>query len=146
MSEMKPMVYSGNGVSELLYSEEVDDGYKLAVYNIRGSHPCAYVQFPGIEELNSYDEVDIMGDKYPHGGFTFLGELPDFTGIWLGWDYAHWNDYTYYAGGLADFGKKWTTEEIVEEAREVLELFRGGYYDVTIREDEEFEEDGLYGD
>ena len=132
---MEQMVYSGDGISKVLYTEERGKGYRLAVLNIRGSHPCAYVQFPGIEELESYDDLYMTVDD-PHGGFTYLGDLEQngLTGIWIGWDYAHYGDYTYssFSYPVDDYGeKKYTTEEVVEEAREILFWIKRGEFKIV---------------
>ena len=129
---MKEMIYGGEG--GLLGVEDIGDGYKLAVTNTEGTHPCAYVQWPGIEKLETYD--DIWVDAEVHGGFTFLGTLKttyDLDGIWLGWDYAHCGDY--YWTGYNDLfpsskdDKKWTTEEVRQEALEVLKAIKEGKYE-----------------
>ena len=121
-TEMKPMHY-GSGQTELLYTESEND-YSLAVLNIRGSHICAYVQFPGVEQFENYDDAYGVG---VHGGFTFFGSLErvGLKGNWLGWDYSHCDDYVYNPYGSWE-GKRWTTEEVVEEAREALRDIKDG--------------------
>ena len=131
---MKEMDYNGSGKTEILYVE-TDGDFALAVLNIRGSHPCAYIQFPEIEKIESCDNTWFRNGEDPddwfdvHGGFTFLGtmKLNGLDGLWLGWDYAHSGDYSEW--GLHDMGfdeKKWTTEEIVKEAREAIERVKKG--------------------
>ena len=90
---MKQMIYDGARKSELL-NLIVDGEFLGAVVNTRGSHPCAYIQFPGIEKVENYDYFHL--DCGVHGGFTFLGDLEHLglNGLWLGWDYAHCGDYT----------------------------------------------------
>lgn len=137
---MKEMDYNGSGKTEILYIE-TDGDFALAVLNIRGSHPCAYIQFPEIEKIESYDDTWFKNGEDPddwfdvHGGFTFLGTLErhgidglGLDGLWLGWDYAHAGDY-FESGlhfGMEDYEKKWTTEEIVKEAREAIERVKKG--------------------
>ena len=142
--EMKEMVYSENFInSELLYHEDFGDGTALAVVNNSGANPCAYIQFPGIDSIYDYDEVYIDydandNDTCVHGGFTFLGRRSCFglDGFWIGWDYAHYSDYI-SRSSVCD-GKKWTTKEIVEEARRVLRYFREGkWHEEGMEEDEE---------
>lgn len=146
--KMKEMVYTEKCIdSELLYHEDFGDGTALAVVNNSGANPCAYIQFPGIDSIYDYDNVIIErdvydNDTYVHGGFTFYGRRRSFglDGFWLGWDYAHCDDY------VRDFstfntGKKWTTQEIVEEAKRVLRYFREGkWHEEGMEEDEEDEE------
>ena len=143
---MKEMIYSGNGITELLAIEWFNDGTAYAVVNTRGSHPCAYIQFPGIEKIKSYDDVDLFYDEaddfWIHGGFTFLGTYENLglPGIWLGWDYAHYGDWT--QGCPADQDpfnhedeKKWTTEEVVDHAKKALDYIRQGKYEICSEED-----------
>lgn len=132
--ELKQMIY-GSGKSEVLYHEKDTDGYGITILNIRGSHPCAYVTFPGIDITGDCEQFWI-DDKVvePHGGFTFLGTLGDWTridDIWLGWDYAHMGDYTWSGIDISPFRydvdeKKWTTEEILDEARAILQCIKDG--------------------
>ena len=102
-------------------------GHKYVVVSY-GDHPCAYVSVPKGSAIN-------ISDVYCHGGVTYedkklphkeLEELFDDVkdSWWIGWDYAHWNDYS----GLLEeesrgvFGnmKKWTTDEIEEECLNVI--------------------------
>lgn len=127
---MKEMIYGGEG--GLLGVEDLGDGYKLAVVSIAGSHPCAYVQFPGIENLPSCHDIQVEAPV--HGGFTFLGMLwyaeeYGLPGIWLGWDYAHCGDYIWTGienQYLRQTTKKWTSEEIRQEGLAVLEAIKKG--------------------
>lgn len=144
--EMKEMVYTEKLInSELLYHEDFGDGTALAVVNNSGANPCAYIQFPGIDSIYDYDNVIVErdvddDDTYVHGGFTFFGGRSYFglDGLWLGWDYAHYPmDYIRGSSTLKE-GKKWTTKEIVEEAKNVLRYFREGkWYEAGMEENEE---------
>lgn len=94
-------------------------------YEIRGyhGHPTAYVQIPRIHPFeweSSYDRINnIFEEKcpenIPHGWFTY------FENGWLGWDYAHMGDFV--NNGLTSHleDKRWTIEEISEDARRVIE-------------------------
>lgn len=62
-----------------------------------------------------------------HGGITYYGDYLtisadiEIKGNFIGWDYAHFDDYGGYMERLPQdlrFGKKWTTEEIFEEVKE----------------------------
>lgn len=146
-TKMKEMEYNGSGKSELLYMEFFDDGTALAVVNTRGMHPCAYITFKGIEEVESYDDFyfkEENDDEYfdVHGGFTFLGTLNQliFSDItWLGWDYAHSGDFVHHGKFIESAGcgiihydeeKKYTTQELVDEATEALSWIRKGKYEI----------------
>lgn len=72
-----------------------------------------------------YKEVDID----VHGGLTYsdnhlwISENQKIEGWFIGWDYAHYGDYIGYEEILPKEirtgGKKWTTEEIFNEIKEV---------------------------
>lgn len=134
---MREMKY-GKQTSELLDINWYDDGMAYAVVNTRGSHPCAYIQFPGIEKVKNdesfFIDEDINDDLECciHGGFTFLGSLDHLglPGIWIGWDYAHLGDYLGYGLSNRAGDKKWTTEEVAEHAKKALEYIRKGKYEI----------------
>lgn len=142
--EMKEMKYRGDGNSELLYYTKDEEGYGIAVINVRGSHPCGYITFPGIEKVNNYDaftcykENDAFGriDIGPHYGYTFLGTLENngLEGRWLGWDYAHLGDWVQSMPPekdvFAHFGdKKHTTNEIALSALAQIFYIKSGWYE-----------------
>ena len=133
--KMKPMVYSGNGISELLYEETVTVNgkeFQICVVNIRGSHPCGYIRIPD----DAYLELDAICDcnnwyANVHCGITYakFGRPIDNDaikeGFWIGWDYAHLNDYT--CGIDIDplpWETTYTTKEIVDEAIKAIPTIR----------------------
>ena len=136
---IKEMVYDGSGNTEVLYQES-SGGYGLAVVNTRGSHPCGYITFPGIEKLKSYDDIFLGNDEEDfdvHGGFTYLGGLSKIglKGVWLGWDYAHLGDWCQGVPPYADVfnhsnDTKYTTEDVAAEARVALRLIQEGKYEL----------------
>ena len=136
ISKIRPMVYGGS--TGTLYYEIFDDGYGILIRNIRGSHPCGYIKLPDeiankIKESDShYCEDSIWIDADIHGGITFCGEMDDYEGFFIGWDYAHCDDYVYFGYDVPHYSdeKKWTTEEILEEAREILKALREGKYEI----------------
>lgn len=105
---MKPMIYSTNKVRETLY-KGTHDGYDFEIISF-GYHPCAYVTLPKDHKYTDedYDEIDID----VHGGLTYkiLNTI--------GWDYGHCYDYSPLYEQCTD--KKWTTEEIFEEVKDVI--------------------------
>lgn len=114
---MKEMVYENRKKSEVLYSGEYK-GHKFAILSL-GSHPTAYVE----NKMAITDYYDCRLDNVcVHGGFTYCdngywGRKSKETS-WLGWDYAHCNDY-YYSDTPWD-GKQWTTAEIYDEVKSVI--------------------------
>lgn len=139
-TELNPMIYGDNSLGlggSLLYFEQ-KDGFEIAIVNVRGSHPCAYVNVPKsfLEKYEKQPELDFNSwyADGAHGGFTYAEKEPPVCvrvfspgeGFWLGWDYAHCDDYTaifdYYGNVLNRNSdeKKWTTEEILEHAYSVI--------------------------
>lgn len=121
---MKEMVYKNRSTPEIL-DEGYYKQYHYAIVSL-GSHPCAYVELP---ENNQYYGKDY--DNIPiecHGGLTYsaYGLLPTShpeykNGYWVGWDYAHYMDYTFFP--IPDYecsGQIWTTEQILSEVKEVI--------------------------
>lgn len=87
-----------------------------------GSHPCAYVDVGHSEFLA--DEINC------HGGITYgdniLATVPE-KSYFIGWDYAHYNDFLVYNDRLArEYGEpyrahKYTLTEIVKECVNVID-------------------------
>lgn len=141
---MKEMIY---GEGENRVTCLVDDTYKdiqYVVLNIRGSHPCCYVNLPEdhpwtkllITVGNDYYDIPVEC----HGGLTFASDhlyveyhlnesktmkIVDkvISGNWIGWDYAHAEDYTWYPGRepFYEFEKAWTTAELIEDCKKVID-------------------------
>ena len=132
---MKRMVY-GKMIEhrEVLYHGVVD-GFECVIVNTRGSHPCAYINIPK-EVLDKYDNPKLdydLWDANCNGGFTYAGvEGPgvesDKKGFWLGWDYAHLNDYTCMMksdGTILNpkphaWEHMWTTEEVLGQVVDAI--------------------------
>ena len=125
--EMKKMVYQKDRKTELLYSGTYK-GYDFYIMNL-GTHPTAYVNVCNNKLLNgkNWDKLDID----VHGGLTYsadhlyINAIKEVKGWFIGWDYAHYNDYAGYEmdmpENLRSNGKKWTTEEIYEDVKKVIE-------------------------
>lgn len=129
---MKAMEYGKDIFREVLY-HGVIDGVECAIVNTRGSHPCAYINVPK-SILDKYDNPELDYDKWfadCHGGFTYAdtkapGVDSEEKGFWLGWDYAHCDDYTCVASGWGvvfpprDYEKQWTTAEVLENVVDTI--------------------------
>lgn len=122
--ELKPMEYEFERIRTIL-AHDVIDGIEFYIISL-GTHPCAYVHVPSTNPISkmTFSWLDLSEKIYCHGGVTWFDScLPDnkrYTdGKWLGWDYAHAGDY--YGHGWDDTdSKKWTTEEILEEVKDVI--------------------------
>ena len=130
-----------------ILDEGIYNNFHYAIVSL-GSHPCAYVELPKEHKWYGkyYDNIPIDC----HGGLTYsstqgiicpLNNPNHRDGYWIGWDYAHYGDYVYndfndfgfaydfndfgFAYDFNDFGfalgeKHWTTEEIFEDVKDVI--------------------------
>lgn len=135
MTLFKEMIYKAQPSYEIL----VDDshlGYRYVVVSY-GQYPCAYVALekwhPCYEK--QYDYLDINC----HGGLTYSeyglralkkngkAQKVISNDFWvIGWDYEHYDDFVGFYLGYEEINmiiknKKWTTQEIVDEAKSVIE-------------------------
>ena len=127
--------------SKILYEGTVK-GYKVAIVNVYGRHPSAYIQVP--EDL-----ADIAFELLPvHGGCSFNekvffnGKEEDKGYRWVGWDYGHLCDYTPPFDSYNSFGvdnrPRHTTEEVyndivkaVKELRYINQAKKDFYFEVN---------------
>ena len=129
---MKKMVYKPERLKEpeILY-DGWEEGIRIIILSL-GTHPCAYVGIPESHPVAGWD-YEALSFVECHGGFTYSEKGDDDylpAGCWwYGWDYAHAGDWMgYYTeedkkGAFRDY-KKWTTEEIYQEARWVAYQMR----------------------
>ena len=126
----KPMEYKAKGSFEVLADDNYK-GYRFFIISY-GTHPCAYVALPKTSKFyGKYYEDRIFDDLniHVHGGLTYSGMglkgLLEEKAYLIGWDYAHYRDFTGYAFSnpffLAGDEKKWSTEEIFEEVKDVID-------------------------
>lgn len=121
--EMKPMIYCRERKKEVLCEGEYK-GHKFAILSL-GNHPTAYVE----DKIGAVDYDDIrLDDVRVHGGFTYCGgghwSEESAKTRWLGWDYAHAGDFAgYYEESEYVYynSKQWTTPEIYDEVKSVIE-------------------------
>ena len=123
---MLEMEYSSNrGVTIL--DKGTYKGFNYVIVNY-GTHPCCYVAIPQGHKFfeKHYDDIGIDC----HGGLTFSHyiDFGDGKEYYIGWDYAHYEDYNgiYELDFLKGFNhnhyyKKWTTRELLEDVRKVIE-------------------------
>ena len=123
--DMKEMVYQAERKLEILFEGEYLD-HKFVILNL-GTHPTAYVECK-IPNCNGYDDKRLY-DIQVHCGFTYFGDLSHLNKpyklMYLGWDYAHCGDYAGYYMKYPEMcvlgEKQWTTIEIYEEVKSVIE-------------------------
>lgn len=114
----------------------VDYGYVDGVaYTIvdTGSHPCAYIGLPDTHPFASM--TDEMIPLEVHGGITYKSysnrfPYPDL--MWIGWDYAHYGDYTGYSNELGNTGSdevkhtfKMVLADVMDTIKQIKEYKNG---------------------
>lgn len=127
---MKEMVYRSAIENGHQFIDVLDEGiYKGFHYVIIsfGTHPCAYVEIPKEHELYDASNKDELYDIACHGGINFNtytglpfvhSKNPN-KGHCIGWSFSTVGyDYIY---DICSYGKKWTTKEIFEDVKNVIE-------------------------
>jgi hypothetical protein len=130
--EYRPLDGEGKQLPDYYLATGEHLGIKFYVLNLKGIHPCAYLRVPKGKTLHGlgYDEAS---EYLPgvHGGLTYaennLAYVTNDDESWfLGWDYGHCWDYAGYFmrdenSYVESHMKKWTTNEIVNECKDVCE-------------------------
>lgn len=120
------MIYGDK--TNIVLAEGTYKNFDFLIINNEGSHPCGYINIPNL--MNGKKPEDFEGFINPHGGITYAEkkgvykkEKKDF--IWLGWDYAHSKDYIWSetSNNIKSSRKKWTTEEILNEIKNIIDVF-----------------------
>jgi hypothetical protein len=117
---MKEMEYTNTSKRELLERNTYKD-HEYFVISL-GTHPCGYVKLNG--------ENPTLEDVCCHGGITYkeshlrISNEETLSGEFIGWDYAHCGDYMGYDEDWCR-GVKYTTEDIVEECKRVIDELGG---------------------
>lgn len=118
---MKEMVYSKTRTVEILDRGTYKD-YDYAVLSL-GTHPCGYVRIPEDhpyynEDYNNCDIDCYWGLTYSRPYLRTSYDTQE-SGWWIGWDYAHCDDYCGYMP--YDCGIRHTTKEIQQKCFSVIE-------------------------
>ncbi len=123
----KEMIYEPQMRKEDFLERGTYKGFSYMVVSY-GQHPCCYIEIPQGHKFyrKDYDSNELR-DIDCHGGLTFADfrDFGDGLNYYIGWDYAHYNDY---AGYYMLFDpqptiplKKWTTEEMSNECKSVID-------------------------
>ena len=130
------------GQSTFVLDRNFYKGYEYVVKSL-GRFPTAYVCLTEKDKDfgKFYDDIDIEC----HGGLTYSEPSLEFLewsdkykcmvlssikDKWIiGWDYGHYGDYVATHNGRDLGGKKWTTQELIDECKSVINQIRGEYYD-----------------
>ena len=142
---MKEMVYGERfKYSPLLLARGEYEGFNYYILSL-GTHPTAYVEIPKEHKFfgKHYDDCPVechCGLTYSESELPFLECSPKYKCLvksvvkdtWIvGWDYAHLGDFTGYMTAREilfykqhEGLKQWTTAEIFEEVKEVINQIR----------------------
>lgn len=115
---MKKMVYYDD-YKRIVLATGLLYGLEYFIMNL-GFHPTAYINLPEGMEITD-DDIDVHGGITYHNDHLYITDDYEIKGNFIGWDYAHYDDYGGYMKKLPpslSFGKRWTTEEIFEEVKE----------------------------
>lgn len=115
---MKKMVYYDD-YKRIVLATGLLYGLEYFIMNL-GLHPTAYINLPEGMEITD-DDIDVHGGITYHKNYLSVSNETELKGNFIGWDYAHYNDYSGYMKNLPpslSFGKRWTTKEIFEEVKE----------------------------
>lgn len=128
--ELKPMIYTEERKANVL-AHDTYKGYEFAIISL-GTHPCAYIGIPEGHRFYKKESSHKIFDDLPvHWGLTYseMGVRGLMQDKWvIGWDYAHCVDYVALSIGPNWEGRRWSTEEILEEVKAVI--------DEIVKEDE----------
>lgn len=113
---------------ELLY-QGTYKAYNFYIKNMYGDYPTAYIEIPKKSKLYGLFYGDYAESIDVHGGITYskrhlyIGDDIELKDSWfIGWDYAHAGDYISFLPFKG--GKKWTTEEILEDVIKVCKKLK----------------------
>ena len=116
---MKQMIYKDKVELEILDSGIINNRKYFIINN--GPWPCAYVQ---LHEDETRDRNYYENHINVHDGITFCGKSVKFEDddTYIGWDYAHFEDYTGFDSLKIDISikNKYTTEEMLEDVKQVI--------------------------
>lgn len=132
---------------KILYEGTVK-GYKVAIVNVYGRHPSAYIQVPKSLADIAFELLPVHGGCSFNEKVFFNGKKEDKGYRWIGWDYGHLGDYTppidktyHYSwyGSSDDIRHRYTTEEVyrdiikaVKELRYINQAKNDFYFEVNV--------------
>lgn len=127
---MEEMIYSTKRKVEVLATGTYM-GMEFYIMSL-GTHPTAYIRIPRSSKFYEKDGDEI--DLEVNGGITYskydlyISETEKVKGWFIGWDYAHYGDYTGYEKLLPKEyrigGHRWATEEIFEEVKSAIQQIK----------------------
>ncbi len=128
-----------HAMNEMIYSDVRDEtillqssymNFDFLILSL-GTHPTAYIKIPKGHKLFGKDVFsdDVFDNISCHCGLTYcahkLLDNEDLDNWWIGWDYNHLNDYNGSSYMFRDKEtKKWSTEEMFTEVKEVIQLIQ----------------------
>lgn len=101
------------------------EGYTFYILSL-GTHPTAYVEIPKYhyiykKEYSEIYEIDVHGELTYSENYLYLPNDKLENSWFIGWDYNHYDDYN---SMFFTEGKKWTTKEIFDDVKSVIEQLK----------------------
>lgn len=119
---MKEMIYQERLEKPIILDEGDFENRHYCIIS-QGAHPTAYISLTEEEITQSIDYDDYNDKANVHGGFTYLGKAywnKNDKRTYVGWDYAHYGDFTYSSFSIFQWGEKYTTEFILDEVKNAI--------------------------
>ena len=119
---MKEMIYQERLENPIILDEGDFENRHYCIIS-QGTHPTAYISLTELETKQSVDYDDYNDKADVHGGFTYLGKAywnKNDKRTYVGWDYAHYGDFTYSLFSIFQWGEKYTTEFILDEVKNAI--------------------------
>ena len=119
--DVKEMVYTHDRKRDVLaHGNYLGIDYIIKSY---GTHPCSYIRIDQSNKFFGKEYDDIPIDC--HCGLTFgnMIETEEESsrygfpkGHWVGWDYAHCDDYAVWSG----YGTRYTTKDLLYDVKHAI--------------------------
>lgn len=98
--------------------DDIYKGFHYIILDLNGSHPTAYIEIPENHKYYGKTDEDVwrIGYNEVTYGRDYLLDILSNTWV-IGWDYAHFGDYTPFD----PYGTKHSTFQILEEIFEAID-------------------------
>ena len=121
------MVYINDHKHREVLANNEYKGYKYYVLSL-GTHPTAYIEIPYGDKFFGRNYMDIPclpvngGPTYSADHLCITNEITIDDSWFIGWDYAHYEDYIELGDlSLLLGNKKWTTKEMKDECERAID-------------------------
>lgn len=111
-------------------------GQEFAIIHHSSGFPDAYVRIDDEDYIDNEDDID--GNV--HGGITYFGNCywnEDDDHLWVGWDYAHYGDYTGFRDKYLNASDchRYSIHEVMMDVAVMIASIQYGTWDRKIRKE-----------